>query len=147
MNEMPVIMKKLLPAVILLVVALVATAFTWNRLRLRIDPNVVEFNEDADRLIEGLQQYKEFVKSYPSGNLVEIAKALSGQSEKDRVLILATNRNKKNAKGEIVDPWGTPLQFYFAQNGVLIRSAGPNKIFEDAQVPGGDDLYRTEVAK
>ena len=47
-----------------------------------------------------------------------------------------------NDKGEIMDPWGTPLQFYFSHNEVLIRSAGPNKAFEDAAIPTADDLYR-----
>jgi hypothetical protein len=61
------------------------------------------------------------------------------------VLILATGKNKKNAKGEIIDPWGMPLQFYFAHNGVMIRSAGPNKVFEDSKTRGTDDLYRTET--
>ncbi len=140
-------MKKLIPAIAgaVLVVAMALIYLNWQRSRM--NPTVVDFHQNADRLIEGLQQYKEFVKSYPSGSLVDIAKALSGQSEKDRVLILATSKNQKNAKGEIVDPWGTPLQFYFAENGVMIRSAGPNQVFEDSGVPGSDDLFRTEVKK
>ena len=108
------------------------------------DDKIARFNAECDNLILGLQQYKEFVGNYPSGSLVDIARALSGQTEK-RVLILATSKNKKNAKGEIIDPWGTPLQFYFAQNSVLIRSAGPNKVFEDSSVPTADDLYRSET--
>jgi hypothetical protein len=51
-------------------------------------------------------------------------------------------RSDVNDKGEIVDPWGTPLQFYFSNNEVLIRSAGPNKAFEDSSVATSDDLYR-----
>jgi hypothetical protein len=87
------------------------------------------------------------VKSYPNGTLADIANALSGRSEKDRVLILATSRNQTNAKGEIIDPWGTPLQFFFAENGVMIRSAGPNQVFEDSSAAISDDLFRTEVKK
>jgi hypothetical protein len=140
-------MKKLIPVIAgLVLVTLFALAYlSW--MRSRPDPQVAEFQQSADRLIEGLQQYKEFVKSYPSGSLTDIAKALSGQSEKDRVLILATSNNQKNAQGLIVDPWGTPLQFYFAENGVMIRSAGPNQILEDSRTPGSDDLFRTDVKK
>jgi hypothetical protein len=140
-------MKKLLPLIAgaALVIVLALVYLSWQRSRM--NPEVVEFHQDADRLIEGLQQYKEFVKSYPSGSLTDIAKALSGQSEKDRVLILATKENQKNAKGEIIDPWGSPLQFYFTENGVIIRSAGPNQVFEDSKVPGSDDLFRTEIKK
>ena len=47
-----------------------------------------------------------------------------------------------NDKGEILDPWGTPIQFYFSHNEVMIRSAGPNKAWEDSSNPTADDLYR-----
>jgi hypothetical protein len=107
----------------------------------RVDPKLVEFNSDAENLILGLQQYREFTGSYPSGNNVGIAKALLGQSEK-KVLILAVRRAKINDKSEILDPWGTPLQFYFSHNEVMIRSAGPNKAWEDSATPNADDLYR-----
>lgn len=134
-----------LVAGVVLAMVLALAYISWQRSRM--NPQVAKFHQSTDRLIEGLQQYKEFVKSYPRGNLADISKALSGQSDKDRVLILATSKNDKNAKGEIVDPWGTPLQFYFAENGVMIRSAGPNQVFEDSIARGSDDLFRTEVEK
>ena len=101
-----------------------------------IDPKILKFNTDADNLILGLQQYREFVGSYPTGNNVTIAKALLGRTEK-KVLILAVRKSDMNDKGEILDPWGTPLRFYFSDNEVMIRSAGPNKVWEDsnAQTP------------
>ncbi len=105
------------------------------------DAKVAKFNADCDNLILGIQQYKEFVGSYPSGNNAAIVKALSGQTEK-KILILAVRRSDLNDKGEIVDPWGTPLQFYFSHNEVLIRSAGPNKVWEDSATATADDLYR-----
>jgi len=105
------------------------------------DPKIAKFNSDSDNLILGIQQYREFVGSYPVGNNISIAKALLGQTEK-KVLILAVRRADLNDKGEILDPWGTPLQFYFSHNEVLIRSAGPNKAWEDSANPSADDLYR-----
>jgi hypothetical protein len=107
----------------------------------RLDPKVGKFNADAENLILGIQQYKEFTGSYPTGNNISIAKCLLGQTEK-KVLILAVRRADMNDKGEMLDPWGTPLQFYFSHNEVMIRSAGPNKAWEDSVVPFGDDLYR-----
>ncbi len=107
----------------------------------RPDPKLTKFNTDCDNLILGIQQYKEFVGTYPTGNNAAVTKALLGQTEK-KVLILAVRKSDLNDKGEIVDPWGTPLQFYFSHNEVLIRSAGPNKAFEDSAVPTADDLYR-----
>jgi hypothetical protein len=115
----------------------VAKAWTLKR----TDERVTKFNVDCDNLILGIQQYKEFVGTYPTGNNSAITKALLGQTEK-KVLILAVRRSDINDKGEIVDPWGTPLQFYFSSNEVLIRSAGPNKAFEDSAVSSSDDLFR-----
>jgi len=108
----------------------------------RPDEKVAKFNAIADNLILGIQQYKEFVGTYPTGNNISITKALLGQSEK-KVMILSVRKSDINDKGEILDPWGTPVQFYFSYNEVMIRSAGPNKVWEDSAVVTADDLYRT----
>jgi hypothetical protein len=121
------------------VVGVLWVAKAWTQRRL--DEKVAKFNSDADNLILGIQQYREFVGSYPAGNNVAIAKALLGQTEK-KVLILAVRKSDINDKGEILDPWGTPLQFYFSHNEVMLRSAGPNRVWEDSAVMMGDDLYR-----
>jgi hypothetical protein len=134
-------MKKLLT--VLLVLGLtggvlwVAQGWTFWR----GNAKVTKFNADSDSLILGLQQYKEFVGSYPEGDNLSIAKSLLGQTNK-KVLILSVRRSDQNDKGEILDPWGTPLQFYFSHNEVMIRSAGPNKAWEDSAVQTADDLYR-----
>jgi hypothetical protein len=133
-------MKKLVLLLVLFGVTgvfFMAKAWTFRR----GDDKITKFNADADNLILGLQQYKEFVGSYPEGGNVAIAKALLGQTDK-KVLILAVRRSDINDKGEIMDPWGTPLNFYFSHNEVLIRSAGPNKAWEDDAVNTSDDLYR-----
>jgi hypothetical protein len=107
----------------------------------RPDTKVAKFNGDCDNLILGIQQYREFVGNYPTGNNAAISRALLGQTDK-KILILAVRRSDLNDKGEIVDPWGTPLQFYFSHNEVLIRSAGSNKVWEDSAAGASDDLYR-----
>jgi|ERR1043166_2491113 hypothetical protein len=119
-------------------VSFVAKGWTPTK---RVDDRTSKFNADADNLILGLQQYKEFVGTYPTGNNISIAKALLGQTEK-KVLILAVRRSNVNDKGEILDPWGTPYQFYFSHNEVMIRSAGPNRVWEDSSTATADDLYR-----
>ena len=48
-----------------------------------------------------------------------------------------------NEKGEFVDPWKTPLRIYFSDTGVLIRSAGPNRRFDDSSVLEADDFIRS----
>ena len=135
-------MKKVIALVIVLMgasgVLWVAQGWTLGK----TDPKVSQFNADAENLILGLQQYREFTGTYPTGNNIQITKALLGQGEK-KVLILAVRKARINDKGEIMDPWNTPLAFYFANNEVLIRSAGPNKAWEDSATPGADDLYRS----
>ena len=137
-------MKNVFALVLVLVLAGGAFWFYQGRNRGKLSPDIAEFHKDAERLIQGLQQYREFFKHYPSGTSAEISKALSGQGE-GKVIIFATSSAKKNDKDEIVDTWGSPIQFYFTHNAVLIRSAGPNKVWEDSRFPGSDDLYRTDT--
>jgi hypothetical protein len=134
-------MKKVLVLALILVfvIGAVWAARAWSFKR--TDTKVAKFNANADNLILGMQQYREFVGSYPTGNNATIAKALLGQSEK-KVLILSVRKSDMNDKGEILDPWGTPIQIYFSHNEVMIRSAGPNKVWEDSAVSFADDLYR-----
>jgi hypothetical protein len=140
-------MKKIVPIGVVLILVLAALWFYQNRSRFGLDAKVEEFHHDADNLIEGLQQYKEFVGEYPKGSLVDIAKAISGQSKSEKKVVILASRSKKDDKGQIIDPWGTPLQFYFTDQAVLLRSAGPNQVFEDSSVPTSDDLFRTDVKK
>ena len=134
-------MKKIILPVAAVAVLLVVGWLVLPYITQRTDPKVAKFNENAESLVIGLQQYKEFVGSYPTGSLVDISRALTGQTDK-KVLILVTRKSELNTKGEIVDPWGTPIQIYFSNNAILIRSAGPNRIFEDSKTPRTDDLYR-----
>ncbi len=101
------------------------------------------FYSEVDGLFEAFHKYKQHVGDYPRGNNAELAKALSGNNNK-KVIILAVRKDNLNAKGEIVDPWGTPLKIYFADNEVLIRSAGPNRRFEDSQSKTSDDYFRSD---
>ncbi len=137
-------MKKALSSVLFLL--FVASVFCltqgWTFSSKHPDEKIAKFNRDAESLILGLQQYREFSGSFPTGNNIQITKALLGQGEK-KILILAVRKCPINDKGEILDPWGTPLLFYFGSNEVLIRSAGPNKAWEDSAIETADDLYRT----
>lgn len=110
---------------------------TWQ-----VNARTAKFNEDVENLFIGLQKYKEIVGAYPLGSNGDIAKALKGQNPKN-VIILVGRKNELNEKGEIVDPWGVPLRIYFSDNGVLIRSAGPNRRFDDSTVLEADDFIRS----
>jgi hypothetical protein len=101
-----------------------------------------KFNQEVDNLFTGLQKYRERVGSYPTGGNATVAKALSGENNKN-VIILVGQKTELSDKGEYVDPWGTPLKIYFSDSGVLIRSAGPNRRFDDSSVTEADDYIRS----
>jgi len=68
----------------------------------------------------------------------EVVKALTGKNS--QLLAIIPTRLQQNAKGQFIDAWGTPLQIYLAGNDVLIRSAGPNLVFDDARAEENDDV-------
>lgn len=109
---------------------------------LRANARTAKFNEDIENLFAGLQKYKERVGNYPVGSNAQVAKALQGENSKN-VIILVGRKTELNEKGEYVDPWGTPLRLYFSDAGVLIRSAGPNRRFDDSTVMEADDFFRS----
>ena len=112
----------------------------WTNLRVQARSS--KLTEDVENLFSALQKYKEHVGSYPIGGNAEVAKALKGQNAKN-VIILVGRKNELSDKGEFVDPWGTPLRIYFSDNGILIRSAGPNRRFDDSNVMECDDYFRS----
>jgi len=102
----------------------------------------IQFNKDVDNLFIALQKYKEVVGGYPAGNNSDISRALKGANSKN-LIILSGNKENLNDKGEYIDPWGTPLRIYFTKDSVLVRSAGPNRRFDDSSVLNSDDYYRS----
>ncbi|HEX4342326.1 MAG TPA: hypothetical protein VH255_02990 [Verrucomicrobiae bacterium] len=135
-------MKKLMTylGVITLVVAIAWGGRVWQTYR--VNARTTKFNEDIENLFTGLQKYKERVGSYPIGGNAEVVKALQGNNSKN-VIIIVGRDTPINEKGEFVDPWGTPMRTYFSDTGVLIRSAGPNRRFDDSTVMDADDFIRS----
>ena len=135
-------MKKVLIGigVLTIVAGIIWASKAWTTLR--ANARTAKFNEDIENLFAGLQKYKERVGNYPVGSNAQVAKALQGENNKN-VIILVGRKTELNEKGEYVDPWGTPLRIYFSDAGVMIRSAGPNRRFDDSTVMEADDFYRS----
>jgi hypothetical protein len=129
---------------VILVVGLAAgigwAGLSWSAARTRLRAN--QFDADVENLFIGLQKYKEHVGSYPTGSNAEIGKALMGRNAKN-VIVVVGRTASVNEKGEFVDPWGTPLRIYFSDAGVLVRSAGANRRFDDSTATGSDDIFRS----
>ncbi len=144
MNEFMPKLKRI--AQILFILVAISGA-TWGYFALRkwqSQQNERALGAEVDQLFEAFHKYKQIVGKYPSGSNAEIAKCIREGNNEKKLMIMAVKDSQLNAKGEIVDPWGTPLKIYFAQNEVLIRSAGPNKQFEDAKVTISDDYFRSD---
>lgn len=144
MNETSNVVRRVVLIVVMLLAGIGAfwgwnAAAKWNK-----DRPVRQFNAEVDNLFEAFHQYKNHVGSYPQGNNADIARALLEGNNPKKIIILAVKKAELNTKGEIVDPWGTPLKIYFGQNEVLIRSAGPNRTFEDSKTVPNDDYFRSD---
>jgi hypothetical protein len=126
------------------VLALIAGA-VWAKqafTEVKVNAKVARFNQDIENLFTGLQKYKERLGKYPIGSNSEVAKALNGENPKG-VMVIVGKKSDLNEKGEFVDQYGTPLRIYFTDSGVLIRSAGANRRFDDSNVIDGDDYIRS----
>src|ERR1041385_4784187 len=119
-------------------------ARAWNTLR--VNARTAQFNADVEDLFTALQKFKERVGTYPTGGNLEVSKALQGANSKNVIVLgVSARKNSINEKGEIVDPWGTPLRIYFSDTGVLIRSAGPNRRFDDSTVIDRSEEHTSEL--
>jgi hypothetical protein len=144
MNDSGISFRKIL-LIIVVLLAGIGAVWGWNAAsNWTKEKSVRAFNAEVDNLFDAFHQYRTHVGSYPSGNSVDIAKALLEGNNPKKIIILAVKKADVNAKGEIIDPWGTPLKIYFANNEVLIRSAGPNKNFDDSKSGLIDDYYRSD---
>jgi len=134
---------KAIVAVVALVAALVGGWWAVSKFSAwKAQASTRRFNDDMENLFAGLQKYKEHVGTYPVGSNSQVVKALLGSNPKN-VIILVSRKNELNPKGELVDPWGTALQIYFSDTGVLVRSAGPNRRFDDSTSIECDDFFRS----
>jgi hypothetical protein len=130
----------LLIGLVTIVFGLVWAVRVWTAVR--VTARSQQFNDDIVSLFDALQKYKENVGTYPTGSNAEIARSLKGRNSKS-IIVVVGRKTEVNEKGEFVDPWRTPLRFYFSDTGILIRSAGPNRRFDDSTAIDGDDLFRS----
>ena len=135
-------MKRVL-FVVCVIAAIVAGGWVTKQYNtVKVNARTGHLNEDIENLFVALQQFKENVGVWPVGGNAEIVKALKGQNPKN-VIILVGRKLELNSQGEFVDPWGTALKVYFGGKDVVIRSAGPNKRFDDSTVAECDDYWRS----
>jgi hypothetical protein len=75
-----------------------------------------------------VRQYGSMFDGNPVGDNREITAALNGENPKGTKFLDPDNGMRINAKGELVDGWGTPFFFHqLSGTETEIRSAGPDK--------------------
>jgi hypothetical protein len=91
--------------------------------------------EKVHRMIDS---YHTLMGQNPVGTNAEIMKALMGRNPNGAMLGPPEGQSL-NAKGELLDPWGTPYFFHqLSGDDMEIHSAGPDKIMgtpDDLDIP------------
>jgi len=83
-----------------------------------------------------INQYGSMFGGNPVGTNPEITKALNGDNPRQVKFIKEEQGLRINARGELVDYWGTPFFFHqISGTDMEIRSAGPDRVMWTA-----DDL-------
>ncbi len=96
---------------------------------------------ESETIVSAMQQYKAQYGEYPAGDNRAIARALRGQNPQ-KIVFIEFRPEEVSSEGDLLDPWGTPLNIYFSGNKILIRSAGPNKHFDNSGDKDFDDFIR-----
>ena len=117
---------------VLLVVGIVVGPPWWKRHRAQRDVEEIAF---ALRGFLGLYGH------YPEGDAAAIAAALTGKNpagqSPDKVPAIEASSQELSAKGEFVDPWGTPYRINVETDSPRVYSCGPNRTDEYGK---GDDI-------
>lgn len=126
---------------ILVVLAVVAAAggvfaFSLGKQILLADERLKVSNEWRAVQAAVLSYDTEYSRFPAAADNLTLTKILTGTSDVENprtIAFLSVRSSEIGAKGEIIDPWGTPYQFFVTVDGKFhTRSAGPDKIFGTA---------------
>ena len=90
---------------------------------------------------QALQKYKTTYGKFPAGDSAAIFRALRGENPR-QIVFFQCRAGSLSKDGAMLDPWGTPYKVYFSDEEALVRSAGPNKEFDDSRNKHFDDYIR-----
>lgn len=94
---------------------------------------------EAKIVLDLLKLYRRLFGAYPAGeNNSQFVNALLG-ANKEKVPLLPHDHPRLNAKGELVDAWGTPFFFHQnSRNSVEVRSVGADqRLFTEDDLVAG----------
>ena len=108
---------------------------------------VIRAQNDMRAIAAAIHQYEMDYGRFPKGTNAAIFRALMASdknaAETNPKLISYLNVHRTNTAGEMLDPWGTSYRILnLHTNRVVIRSAGANAAFNDA-----DDIVARKSAR
>jgi hypothetical protein len=133
-----------LPLLLWVLLAAIALAVAGALLRAGSRPII-----DKARLIDletaqiraALDTYEAAFGGFPAGDSSAVFRALRGENSQ-KIVFFQCRAESVSSDGCMLDPWGTPYKIYFSGKEPLIRSAGPNKQFDDSGRKQFDDYIR-----
>src|SRR6185436_13314911 len=96
---------------------------------------------ETSQIRTALQTYEAAFAAFPTGDSPAVFRALRGDNPQ-KIVFLQCRAESVSPDGGMLDPWGTPYKIYFSGKEPLIRSAGPNKQFDDSGRKAFDDYIR-----
>jgi len=88
-----------------------------------------------------LDMYEATFGGLPVGDSSAVFRTLCGDNSR-KIVFLQCRAESVSSDGSMLDPWGTSYKIYFSGKEPLIRSAGPNKQFDDSGRKQFDDYIR-----
>lgn len=86
---------------------------------------------ETTQLRAALDSYEATFGAFPVGDSSAVFRALRGDNPR-KIVFFQCRAESISPDGGMLDPWGTPYKIYFSGKKPLIRSAGPNKQFDDS---------------
>jgi hypothetical protein len=133
-------LKSLITVFLALVIVAVLTAMVlpfFAKVKIGRPSNV---QLDISELAYALRGYESEYGMLPGGENSNVVRILAGDNQK-KIEFLNFRRSAEHSN-EMVDPWETPYQIqFFQQTNFVLRSAGKDKIFGDA-----DDIIFNSVS-
>ena len=127
-----------------LLLGLVTLALLGLLIPLRSHPIIEKarlIDVETAQIRAALQSYEATYGALPVGDSSAVFRAVRGENPQ-KITFLQCRAGSISADGGMLDPWGTSYKIYFSGKEPLIRSAGPNKQFDDSGRKQFDDYIR-----
>lgn len=123
---------------------IVALSFIGLLIPLRSHPIIEKVRVvdlETSQIRSALRSYEATFGAFPTGDSSAVFRALRGGNPQ-KIVFLQSRAASVSPDGGMLDPWGSPYKIYFSGKEPLIRSAGPNKQFDESSEKRFDDNIR-----